>query len=183
MCLTQVLYRGLAAHVRLGRAELEQHVAAFRVRRRLLERAAEVGDGALRGTARAGAAGCVAQRGDGLWIGGRRAAQKVRGDPLRFGSCLGEEPRGARVCVLPLGRRELLVDGRPDQRVHELERRLGAEDVDPREGRGRVGDRPLVEAREQRRLAWVGVVAQDRDGVRERPRLGREPRQAQRHRS
>ena len=95
MRLAQVLYCGLSAHVRLGRAELEEHFGALRVRRRLLERASKVGDGALRGTARAGAPRGVAQRRDGLRICGRRAAQQVRGDPLRLGSSAlrGATPR------------------------------------------------------------------------------------------
>ena len=67
--------------------------------------------------------------------------------------------------------------------MHELERRLGAKDVHPRESCGRVRDCVLVEARQLCRLARVDVVAQDRDGVRERPRLRREPRQAQRNRA
>src|SRR5512132_3583618 len=70
MRLAQVLYCGLSAHVRLGRAELEEHFGALRVRRRLLEGASKVGDGALRGTARAGAPRGVAQRRDGLRICG-----------------------------------------------------------------------------------------------------------------
>jgi hypothetical protein len=79
------------------------------------------------------------------------------------------------VGVLPLGRREPFVDRRPDQWVHELERRPAAKDVDPCEGRGRIGCCLLVEARQQRGLARVHIVTQDRDGVRERARLRREP--------
>jgi hypothetical protein len=87
----------VAAHDRLGGAELEQQVGPLGGGRWLGERAAEIGDRALGSTARAGALGGVAQRPDDLCVRGGGSAEQVRGDPLRLGAGVGEETR--RPCV------------------------------------------------------------------------------------
>ena len=179
MRLAQVLYCGLV-HVRLGRAELEEQPCALRVRRRLLERAAKVGDGALRRHRGAGAAGSLAQRRDGLRICGRGTAQQVRGDAFRFRPGVGEQARGAGVSPVSLERCERLVDRRADEWMDERQRRLRAQYVDPRERVNRLERRLLVQVGQRSCLAGIGVVAQDRHSLREPRRLRRKPGEAKR---
>ncbi len=178
MRLAQVLYCGHSAHVRLGRAELEEHLGALRVWRRLLEGASKVGDGALQGTARAGAPRGVAQRRDGLRICGRRAAQQVRGDAFRFRPGVGEQARGAGVSPVSLEGCERLVDRRADEWMDERQRRLRAQYVDPRERVNRLERRLLLQVGQRSCLAGIGVVAQDCNSLRERRRLRRKPGEA-----
>jgi hypothetical protein len=104
----------------------------------------------------------------------------VRGDPLRLGAGVGEKTR--RPCVPPvsLERCECLVDRRADQRMDEPERRLRAQNIDARERSGRLGGGLLVQGGERRRLARIGVVAQDRDSLGERRRFRREAGKAKR---
>ncbi len=178
--LLQVLDRGVAADERLDGAELEQQLGALGRRGRLGERAAQIGDGALRGTARARPARGLAQHRDDARIAGAGCEQQVRRHP--FGLCPGgfEQPRRPRVPAVPLGRGERLVDGRPDQRMHEPERRLRAQDVDPGERDGRLGGGLVVQVGERGRLPGIGVVAQDRHRPRQPRRLRREAREAHR---
>src|ERR671923_1302522 len=70
MRLGEVVGGGRAVHQCLGAPELEQQVRTLWIRRRLCERAAEVGDGALGRTAAGRASGRLTQRGDGIEIGG-----------------------------------------------------------------------------------------------------------------
>ena len=178
MRLAQVLYCGLSAHVRLGRAELEEHFGALRVRRRLLEGASKVGDGALRSTAAAGAAGSLAQRRDDLCIRARGTAQQVHGDAFRFRPGVGEQARRACVAPVSLERRERLIDGRADEWMDERQRRLRAQHVDPRERVDRLERSLLVQIGQRRSLAGLGVVAQNRHGLRDHRRLRRKPGKA-----
>ena len=160
MCLLQVLDRRVAADERFDRAELEQQLGAFRSRGRLGERTAKVCNGALRGAAGARSAGRLAQPSDDTWFARRGRAEQVRGDP--FGLCPGsvEQPRRPRMPTVALGRCQGLVDRGSDQRMHEPERRLRAQDVDAGERSGGLGGggvlqvpraRPLVGHRCRRR--------------------------------
>jgi hypothetical protein len=128
--LLQVLDRAIAAQKGLRGAELGQELAAFLLGRRLYEAPAQVGDGALRRAARGGSAGGVAQGRDDSWIAGRRCAQEVGGHPLW--SCAGgvEELSRTGVARLALRRREGFIDGRPNERMDEPERRPFLQDVD-----------------------------------------------------
>ena len=71
------------------------------------------------------------QHAGGPLVGPRRQHQQVGGHALGRGAGLGQQPRRALVVQLALARRELLVDRVPDQRVHEAQRRLGAQDLGP----------------------------------------------------
>ena len=172
--LPQVLDRGVAAEQRLAGAKLEQQLGALGGRGRLGECAAKVRNGALRGTARARPARRLAEHRDHAWIAGAGCEQQLRGHP--FGLCPGsfEQPRRPCMPAVALGRGQRLVDGRPDQRMHEPERRLRAQDVDPGERDRRLGGGLLLQVGERRRLRGIGVLAQDRHCLREPRRLRRE---------
>src|SRR5262249_28090963 len=71
-----------------------------------------------------------------------------------------------------LERCERLVDGRADNRVTEPQRRLRAQDVGAYERARRVGSSLRIQVGERGRLAWIGVVAQDRDRLCKPPRFG-----------
>ena len=104
----------------------------------------------------------------------------MRGDPLRLGAGVGEETRRPCVPAVSRERLECFVDRRADQRMDEPERRLRAQHVDPCERGGRLGGGLLVQVGERRRLARVGVVAEDRDSLGERCRCRREAGEAKR---
>ena len=83
--------------------------------------------------------------------------------------------------LLGLPRLELLVDGRPNDRVDERQRVPGPQDVRACERPGHVRRELAVHAGERRRVRDVDVVAEHRDGLRELERLGRQPGQPQAH--
>ena len=178
--LLQVLRRGGPGRERLGDAELEQDLDALLGRGRLLERAAQVGDGALRRPAADGVAARALEqlRGPGRAAAGRE--QELRGDLLDRRAGLAQHLCGALVLELSLRGRELVVDGVADERVHEAERRLGPDDLRAdqlaRGGghRALVGARQGGDAREVRALAEHGGGPGDRAGV---VRQAREPQQ------
>ena len=84
---------------------------------------------------------------------------------------------------LPLERIERVVDGGADERMHEPERRLRPEDVDPRERARGLGGGPHVQAGERCRLVRVGAVAENRDRVGELGSRRGEAGQAKRDRA
>ena len=83
-------------------------------------------------------------------------------------------PRGARVQQLALAERQALVDGVADERVHEPGRRLGAQDLGPRERGHRARDLRLVEPGDAGHGGQVGALAEHGDGAGDR----RPPRRA-----
>jgi hypothetical protein len=84
---------------------------------------------------------------------------------------------------VPLERIERVVDRGADERMHEPERRLRPEDVDPRERARGLGGGALVQAGERCRLVRVGAVAEDGDRVGELGRRRGEAGQAKRDRA
>ncbi len=127
--LEQVLRRRRAVRQHLGDAEGEQHLGALLRRGRLLERAAQVGHGALRRAAAHGVAPRPLQQLRGPGGAAARREQQLRRDLLDVRARLAEHLRRALVLQLALGGRELVVDGVAHERVDEAERRLGADDL------------------------------------------------------
>ena len=62
-----------------------------------------------------------------------------------------------------LCRSEIVVDGRPNQLVHETERRVGPQDLRMHEVAGGGGKRKSIELRERRRDGELGSVAEHGD--------------------
>src|SRR5262245_58968596 len=99
-------------------------------------------------------------------------------DTLRLGSRLGEETGCPCMPDVSFERRDCFVDSRADEWVNEPQRRLWAQDTDSRESAGGGGGRLQVQVGKRGRMAWIGVVAEDRDRLRKAPRLGRKAGQA-----
>ena len=78
---------------------------------------------------------------------------------------------------------EVVVDGRPNQRVDEAERRVGAQDLRVHELARGGGERPSVELRERGRDGELGTLAEHGDCSRCLLGVGRKPRQPEHHRS
>ena len=93
----------------------------------------------------------------------------------------GEERRGALVEQLALARRQVVVDGRLHQRVHEAEGRLRAEDLGPHELPRRGGDRQGLELGELGDGGEVRSVAEDGDRPRNLAGVPREPHEPKQH--
>jgi len=110
--LAQMLDRRLAVDRRFCGAELTQQLRTVSRRRRLDERAAEIGNRALGGTTRPRAACSVAQRGNDVRIRCGWGSEQVSGDALRFCTDLGEQARRSGVAALARERRQRLVDRR-----------------------------------------------------------------------
>ncbi len=89
----------------------------------------------------------------------------MRGDPFGLGPRVVEETGRARMSDASLMRCERLVDGGAEEWVHEPERRLGAQDVDPCERARCLGNSLSVQFRQGCRVEGIGVVAQDRDSL------------------
>ena len=87
----------------------------------------------------------------------------MRRDALGIGTTVEKQVRRPRVPARPLERGQRLVNGSPEKRVGELERRVRAEHVDTGEV-GRCGRCFLVaQLGELRCVVRVDVVAEDRD--------------------
>ena len=142
-----MLDRGLAVDAGLCDAELEQQLVALGPVRRLSERAAKVGDGALRRTATARALRGCAQRRDDRWIPAGGTAQQMAGDALGIGRCVGEQARRVSVRGVSLDGRQPVVNRCAYEWMDEPERRLRAQHLDPCERVRRLGCALVVEAR------------------------------------
>jgi hypothetical protein len=181
--LAEVLQGQRRVGVGPGGPELEQDRAAPLVRRRLLERAREVGDRAVGGAAPGRRAGGLLKHIDDPLVAAARHREQV-GRHL-----VGGRPRPAQlggragVHQLTVRRGELLVDGVAHQRVHEADRRLGMEDLGAAERGGGLRHLLLVQLRQRGHGREIRVVAEHRHRAHDVHRLVREPRQAQQHRS
>jgi hypothetical protein len=105
----------------------------------------------------------------------------VRRHPFRLGPASLEQPRRPGVPAVALGRGQRLIDRRPDQRVDEPKRRLGAQNIHPGQRDRRLGGGLVLQARQLGCLVRLGFVAQDRHRPRQPGRLRRQPREAHRH--
>jgi hypothetical protein len=175
----QVLARGRRVHLRGGDPELEVQLAAQLRRRRLLERALEVGQRAVRPAAPAGLAGRRAQQPDGGAVAAARRVQELGGDLLRRRAGTGEHVGGAPVQELALAGRHVDVHDVAHERVDVAERRLGPQDVRPRQLSRGAGDGRLVEAGQRGDDRQPRAVAEHGHGARDRNGVGRQPRQPQ----
>jgi hypothetical protein len=171
------------ARAGLDQPELvEEHGAAVGGRR-LLEGAAQVGHGAVgRAPADGGTSGAPEQVHHPV-LAARRRHQELRRDVVGRGAHVEQHPRRTCVLELALARRQLAVDGVADERVHEVERGLGAEDVGAREGGDLLGRLGLVELRVHGHGPQLRALAEHRHRARDRPRGARQAREAQQHRA
>ena len=174
----QVLDRRRAAAHDLGEARLEQQRRALVGRRRLVERTPQERGAALGRSTAQGGAGRGAQHLDDPWLRLARRAQQVARDLLGGRPGGVQHARGARVLQLALARRQREQDGVGDERVHECQRRLGAQDLGAGQRTGGRGDPWLVDLGEARGLRDGHAIAQDGHRSRDRERVGRQPREA-----
>ena len=86
----------------------------------------------------------------------------MRGDALGSGVLRGEHARRALVAGRARGRRQLLVDGAADDRVHELQRAALGQDPAGAQRVGRFGGLASVEVRERGSVPDERAVADDR---------------------
>ncbi len=166
--LAQVGDRGVGVgRHRLHHAELEHDVRAELPRRRLVERAPQVGRRGAGTTARGRHVGGSEQLLTSPRIVGRRAAQELGGHLVERRSLLRQQARGAAVLDRPGGGPEALVHRGTKQRMQELDRLRGREQA--RGDQGVSGLRRIVRihARERSGLPQRRVLAQDRRGSRE----------------
>jgi hypothetical protein len=164
----QVLDGGLEVErERFGEAELEQYGGSAFVGRWLVERAAQVCDGRVRRAAghrlARGGAEAVAYPLRGTRLGG----EEMRGDPFGSGILCGEHARRPLVSGRARRRRQLLVDGAANDRMHELQRAALGQDAAAAQRVRRFGGRVSVEVRERPSVPNEGAVADDRRGPRE----------------
>ena len=106
---------------------------------------------------------------------------ELAGDLVQRGAGLAQHARGAGVEQLALAERQALVDGVAYERVHEPGRRLGAQDLGPRERGHRARDLGLVEPGHAGHRPEVGALAEDGDGAGDGGRLAGQPREPQQH--
>ena len=161
----------------LSEPEVDQGVHARLRRRRLGECPAQVAHRDLSGAADEGAVGRHAQGVDHERVAGRRDEVEVCGDAFRLGLRRRQQLRRAAVSKKAVGRIDRLVDGRPHDRMDELDRRRrDAEQVGAREPRrGERREVAIVEVRERRNVALLRAVAEHRRRGREAPGLVGQP--------
>ena len=127
--LAEVLGGIRSMDVQLGAPELEQDLGAQLRRRRLGECAPQVLDDTVRRAPALGGA-CGRHRGiddPGVAVGGDR--HQVRGDLLDRRRPVGEQAGCAPVGACALDRRNVVTDGVPHERVHELGHLLASQDL------------------------------------------------------
>ncbi len=148
----------------LGRAELVEDVCALVSAGRLLERAAEVGDGGFRGPMRERARRGFPEGRHDASIRARGNEQELGGDLFDRRRRLGQDRRGPRVAALALGRWKSAVDRGAHDRMHEAERQLGAKDVHAAQHGCRLQGALPVELGHRGGVVKLDIVAQDGDG-------------------
>ena len=138
---------------RLGEAELVQHRAALRLRRRLVERPLEVIDGGVGSAARGGVAGRGSQHRHARRIARGRESQHVATHALALR--LARLHQGGRppMKALTLERRDLPVYGASHDRMNEVELDIAVGDQHPcgDERLGSTIDSLVIELRSVRR--------------------------------
>jgi hypothetical protein len=179
----EVLGGSGTARQRLRQAELELKRRVVGVRRGLLERSPEVGDGALRRALGEGAARCRAEGlGDPrLSTAGDR--EQLGCDLLRRGPGFATQPSRAVVHELALAWGKVVVDGAADQPVGERERKVGHQDLRPNQLSGRLGRCLLLDPGERGDRGQVRPVTQHRGRPGDVLGLAREPGEPQEHRA
>jgi hypothetical protein len=133
----------------LGHPQAPEQPAPLVVRRRLVERAAEVSDRHVgRAHVQRGCGG-AAKRRHTPCIGGRLGGEQVRGLVFEAHPVTLEQPRGAPVHQCALRSRYVLVHSGTDKRMDELERSAELQDVGCGERIGRRGSRRVLDVRER----------------------------------
>ena len=105
------------------------------------------------------------------------------GGPLRFGAGIEQQPCRPGMCALALGRRQRLIHGGADHRMHEPQRRVRTQHLDSRQSAGRLRRGAGIETGELAREPRISIVAQHRDRLRQARRLARKAGEANRHRA
>ena len=165
----------------LGQPQAPEQPAPLVVRRRLVERAAEVsGRHVGRAHVQRGGGG-TAQRRHAPCIGGRLGGEQVRGLVFEAHPVTLEKPRGAPVHQRALRSRYVFVHGGTDERMHELERSAERQDVGSGERIGRRGCRRVLDVRERGRPRDGRERLEHGRGAHERPGVLRQPAQPQQH--
>lgn len=98
---------------------------------------------------------------------GRRVEQ-LGGHLVLRRAALPQQLSRASVLELPLGGRKLLVDGLPDQRVHEPQRRFAVQDLGLGQLRRGLGHARLGHPGQRRDGGQLGGLAEYGDGPRDR---------------
>ena len=177
--LLQVRDGARVARQHLGPPELVEQRRAIRRSRRLRERPLEIRSRGLRGTPRKRRGSRDPQLLHNPRLAEGLARKQVRRDLLGVGVLGGEQARGTRMRQRPCGRREIVIDGGPHDRVDELQRQLRLQDLDRGQRVSGLRCGPLVQLREQRRVAQMRPAAEHRDRLRQTARPFRQPREPQ----
>lgn len=157
--LPEVLSGRRTARERLRASQLEQELGTLIRRRRLRERAPEVGRGAVGSALPEGRPSGPPQRLDDPLVAAGGYGKEVGGHLLDWRAPLREQSRGPLVQDLPHPGRHVTVDGGGHQRMSERQRRLSLQDLRPQElGRAAARTR-FVKAGEHRDGGELRAVA------------------------
>ena len=159
------LHRGHLAPAQLG-----QDLRPLLLGGGLGERPPQVHHGCSRGAAVHRVGGGRPQRVHPALVPRRGGQQQVRGDPLSRSAVAGQRRRRGGVPRLPLAGREVLVQRRPHDRVHEPQALGGDEDIRPDKIVGRLPGRVLAQVRHASGEPQLAVISEHGDRSRQ---LGR----------
>jgi hypothetical protein len=91
--------------------------------------------------------------------------EQLTGDLLHGSSRSSQDGRRLGVLLRSLVRRARLIDGVSNERMHESQRRIGQQQIDPREHRRRGRQRPTLDPRQRGSIPAVGPVAEHGHGA------------------
>ncbi len=144
--LGQVPDGGRAVEHRLGAAELQQHPGTTLQWRRFGQGAHQIAGRARRQSGSSCFARCLLENVTDPLVAARRRQRQVERDRTRAAAALVEEPCCALVRERAFVRRNVFIDRRADQRMHERGVRVAAEDLGGQQGGRRhrrvVGPQP-----------------------------------------
>ena len=171
------------AQARLRRGQLEQQLGAVGTARRLLQRPPKVSGRASGRPSPRGLSGCRAQRRDRFLDALGRGVEKLAADLLHGSSSSGQDGRRLGMFLRALMWRAGLIDGVSNERMHEPQRRIGPQKIDPREDRSRGCLRPLLDPGQRGGMPAIGPVAKHGHGAGQRRRVRRQAREPELHRT
>jgi hypothetical protein len=155
----------------LGAAQPAQQVDALLGRRRLVQRAAQVGHGDVGRLPRQRLAGGVLQRFYDEALGSRSGQQQLRRDLFAGCAACREQGRAPGVFPVPLRGCEPAIDCGAHDRVHERQRKGWTQQLGTAQRCRGLDGRRGIQGRQRGGVPQVDVVAENRDGARERRRL------------
>jgi hypothetical protein len=176
-----VLGRRRAARQRLRGPERQQHRRSPLGRGRLLQRPPPERDGRVRGPAPHRRARGRLQALDHPGRAAPGRLEQLRGHLLVRRASVPQHDRRSLVQQAPLARRELVVDRVAHERVHEAQRRVGTQDLGPRQLAGGSRHRRLGQGGQGGHGRHLRAIAEHADRARDGDRVPGQPLQSQEH--